>query len=206
MTTEYLCGEETPRGPCERPVSDDGPCYLHDEDRGVPEGHGAPKGNSNALKHGLYMDESDYFDAIEPVEQMFILAKYDELLDSSMLDFAPEWTEYQYDAASIPFEVEHETIVLLVPVPTRRKDNARALWLASTFMLRIMKIDAITLEEGMRVERTSHAKLKKPDSEGEQEFETVEQYKEHCLNLPLSRLIRDRSELLEYGGIHRQTG
>jgi len=52
------CGDsETTTGdPCRRRVAHPGDrCYLHRDDGGVPDGHGAPTGNFNAVRHGLHM-------------------------------------------------------------------------------------------------------------------------------------------------------
>ncbi|MAL17558.1 MAG: hypothetical protein CL670_14790 [Balneola sp.] len=53
------CGAKTRSGtPCKRPgTKRNGRCRLH----GGAEGVGAPKGNQNAFKHGLYTKESIAF-------------------------------------------------------------------------------------------------------------------------------------------------
>ena len=56
MTSSPRCGAKTRRGtPCQAPaVSGKMRCRMH----GGAKGSGAPKGNQNALKHGLYTRES----------------------------------------------------------------------------------------------------------------------------------------------------
>lgn len=56
MRSSPRCGAKTRRGtPCQAPaVSGRTRCRMH----GGASGSGAPKGNSNALKHGLYTRES----------------------------------------------------------------------------------------------------------------------------------------------------
>jgi glucans biosynthesis protein len=56
MMTSRRCGAKTRSGePCRSPaVSGKARCRMH----GGAKGSGAPKGNSNALKHGLYTREA----------------------------------------------------------------------------------------------------------------------------------------------------
>ena len=56
MQSSIRCGAKTRRGkPCQSPaVSGKRACRMH----GGAEGSGAPKGNRNALKHGLYTKEA----------------------------------------------------------------------------------------------------------------------------------------------------
>jgi hypothetical protein len=65
MTTESTNGDEQPTcghpttttgDPCQRQVSTpDDRCYIHADDGGVPDDHGAPNGNQNAVTTGLSM-------------------------------------------------------------------------------------------------------------------------------------------------------
>lgn len=61
MRKSPRCGAKTRRGtPCQAPaVRGKKRCRMH----GGARGSGAPKGNQNALKHGLYTTESKAFDA-----------------------------------------------------------------------------------------------------------------------------------------------
>ena len=56
MQSSIRCGAKTRRGkPCQSPaVNGKRRCRMH----GGAEGSGAPKGNRNALKHGLYTKEA----------------------------------------------------------------------------------------------------------------------------------------------------
>lgn len=56
MRSSPRCGAKTRRGtPCQAPaVAGRTRCRMH----GGASGSGAPKGNKNALKHGLYTQES----------------------------------------------------------------------------------------------------------------------------------------------------
>lgn len=56
MMTSARCGAKTRSGkPCRSPaVQGKGRCRMH----GGAKGSGAPKGNRNALKHGLYTREA----------------------------------------------------------------------------------------------------------------------------------------------------
>ncbi|MCZ8370911.1 MAG: HGGxSTG domain-containing protein [Porphyrobacter sp.] len=56
MTASQRCGAKTRSGePCRAPaVQGKARCRMH----GGAKGSGAPKGNSNALKHGLYTREA----------------------------------------------------------------------------------------------------------------------------------------------------
>ena len=56
MQTSPHCGAKTRKGtPCQAPaLSGKARCRMH----GCAAGSGAPKGNQNALKHGLYTKEA----------------------------------------------------------------------------------------------------------------------------------------------------
>lgn len=56
MRTSPRCGAKTRKGtPCQAPaLSGKARCRMH----GGAAGSGAPKGNQNALKHGLYTKEA----------------------------------------------------------------------------------------------------------------------------------------------------
>jgi hypothetical protein len=56
MRTSLRCGAKTRKGtPCQAPaVSGKARCRMH----GGAQGSGAPIGNQNALKHGMYTSES----------------------------------------------------------------------------------------------------------------------------------------------------
>ena len=56
MTNSLRCGAKTRKGtPCRAPaVAGKLRCRMHACMHGGAAGSGAPKGNSNALKHGLY--------------------------------------------------------------------------------------------------------------------------------------------------------
>jgi len=61
MRDSPRCGAKTRQGtPCQAPaVTGKARCRMH----GGAKGSGAPMGNENALKHGLYTAESKAFDA-----------------------------------------------------------------------------------------------------------------------------------------------
>lgn len=61
----------------------EGRCYLHG---GLSEGGGAPEGNSNAKKHGLYMSRQKYFDELSDEEKEFVDAIVESLLEDAPFD------------------------------------------------------------------------------------------------------------------------
>jgi hypothetical protein len=79
MTDESTEGEETPRcgypetttgDPCRRRVTNpEKRCYLHRDDGETPDGHGAPPGNTNAVRHGLYMSVEKRIDWFSEEQQ-----------------------------------------------------------------------------------------------------------------------------------------
>jgi hypothetical protein len=46
-----------------------------------------------------------------------------------------------------------------------------------------------------------HANLTAPTEDGQQEYKVIEEESEHHLNVAYSRLVRDRKDLLSYGGV-----
>ena len=78
MQSSLRCGAKTRSGtPCKSPaVSGKKRCRMH----GGAKGSGAPLGNQNALKHGLYTKETKEFD--RQIKELLRESK--ELIDSAL--------------------------------------------------------------------------------------------------------------------------
>lgn len=71
----------THQGYCERyPMgsSDNDYCYVHDV--------GAPKGNTNNMSHGMYVDRSKFYNAVDDEDRRYINALVDSWLDNAPFD------------------------------------------------------------------------------------------------------------------------
>lgn len=170
-----------------------------------------------SLKHGLFCKTVHHFyDKVDPHEKVFIYGLYDQLLSDSEYDYDVEYREEHFDFGEGNFSegVDSEQIRALfsehltdddlfpieVPNPTKLHDHSLALWNAAVFTVNMTRVNAILTQNDMQSKTVSHANLTAPSETG-QEYRTIEEWTEHHLNLPLSRLVRDRKELLEYGGV-----
>ena len=154
----------------------------------LPDGRGAPKGNTNAVTHGLFTSTDRFLEAIEPTEEAMVWELFDELLEESIYDFNVAHEERTFDM--------EETATIEVPSPTRKIDQALSLFNAALDAVKMTKVNAELLEHKMETTEVSHAQL---NQDGK--YETIEESTEHYLNLAYSRLVKDRSDLLEHGGV-----
>lgn len=164
---------------------------------------------SDVLESGLHTKTIHHlYDKIPPYERVFAYGLYDQLLDASVFSFETEYIEKDFDFSEVDDDLTPEAadedgiLTLEVPNPAANQDRAISLWLASIDRIKMLRSNALLKEKDMRTKTTEHAQLTKPtESDPTQTFETIEQWTEHYLNLPYSRLVRDIQELLEYGGV-----
>ena len=86
MSAESTDGDEQPTcghpttttgDPCQRPVSTpDDRCYIHADDGGVPDNHGAPEGNHNRVENGLHMSVRRRIEWFKGTEWMDVFEDY----------------------------------------------------------------------------------------------------------------------------------
>lgn len=176
------------------------------------------------FEHGAFSKSlGHFFEKISPLERVLAWAMFADLLEQSIYDFEPEWNTETFDF-SLPSDIWEERYkyekhvppeiraqlddddVLHVEVPnvTEYQDQAMALWNAALDGILMTRMNATRSKKGGQSITTEHAQLTAPPSEHDsspQKFKTIEEWTEHHLNLPYSRLVRDRKELLEYGGV-----
>lgn len=209
---------------CQRwPLKDANCCKKH---HGLAKGQ--PKGPhvraQELFQHGLFTKTVDHLYArLDPWQQICAWGLFEYLLDESTKEYAAEFNERTFDFSetdppAIPetayddvvIEEDDEgdpaVIALDVPYPTDHGDRAVALWLAATDSVKMINVQAKIAADEMEVETTEYAEFDTATipTEGGGEtksWQTLEEVKEHHLNLPYSRLVRDRKELLKYGGI-----
>jgi len=136
---------------------------------------------------------------------------FESLMDESTYDFDTEYRERTLsvdDDAVVPDDADNGGAVpVAFAYPTAHPDRALALYVAAMKTVQMLAAQAeIVSSEGegqdvMATKIVEHAQLTAPTGDGTQHFETIETWQEHHLNLALSRLVRDRPQLLEYGGV-----
>lgn len=159
------------------------------------------------LKHGFFTKTLDHlYEKLDPWEKVFSHGLFETLMGESKYEFAEEYEQRQFDfsEADVVPSVAGDDDVLRVEVayPTAHGGRALALFNAAMDKIKMTKINAIIAEDNMQTTSTEHAQLTSPtDADPSQTFQTIEEVSEHHLNLPYSRLVRDRKELLKEGGV-----
>ena len=171
------------------------------------------------LQHGLTAKTIEHlYRYLDPYQKVLAHGVKESLFADSRFEFAPETEirEFDFGEADVAPTVPPECIVentedtfvieLDVPYATEYPDRALHLWLAAIDTIKMINVQAKIAEAGMEVESAEYAEFTTAtvpsDDGGEQKsWHTVEEVNEHHLNLAYSRLVKDRKELLAYGGI-----
>lgn len=159
------------------------------------------------LQHGVYAKTREHvYDKLDPWDKLLCHAMYESLLADSVYEFAPEFETVTLDFEdheSVPEPAdEDDRLDVDVPHATEKMDRAQILWCAAVDTMKMLKANAQIAADEMEVTSTEHAQLTAPTEDNpNQAFKTIEQTKEHHLNLAYSRLVRDRKDLLAYGGV-----
>jgi hypothetical protein len=150
---------------------------------------------------------SHAFNAMPPHKKIVANDLYTGLIAESRFDFDLEDTEYRIDVSDSEFAGDVDTLVMTVPQPTDDEDRSMrvmALWFAALDFITMQSIR----EEQLRVAAEETAPDGSPLAIGERvevvavgEQGPVRDRAEHHLNLPLSRLQKDYSEHLQFGGV-----
>lgn len=135
-------------------------------------------------------------------------------MGESRYTFAPEYEVRELDFGDEPLVPddadEDDVLEVKFGYPTDHPKRALMLYVAAMQTVQMVSVqprimDEIGPDQGMMESKTvEKAQLTAPPSEHDptpQEFETIETWSEHHLNLPLSRLIKDQPRLLEMGGV-----
>jgi hypothetical protein len=167
--------------------------------------------SAEQLTHGISTKTRDHlFQNLDAHKQVYAYGIFESLMGDSEHEFAPEHEIREFDFSDSPFtpdEAERGVIPVKVPYATQFKDREIALLAAAIDSIKMMDAQSIIADNRMRTEATTKAEFTTGTVVGEdgsgtpKSWHTIEEYNEHYLNLAYSRLVRDRSELLEYGGV-----
>lgn len=172
------------------------------------------------MQTGMFTSTVDHvYASLGPWKRLLGWGGFESLMGDSAKEFAPEpeLREFDFSEADVrPDGVDEEGILRVnCHYPTENTDPALSLYVAAMMTVQMITVQptimaTATDESGEEVSRMMESKtieaaqLTAPPSEHDsspQEFKTLETWSEHHLNLPFSRLIRDRPKLLEYGGV-----
>lgn len=165
------------------------------------------KRHAEDFKTGAHAKSHEHiFQNLPPHKQVLANDLYRSLLEES--EYSDEWeeetVEIEIDVSEHEFAPDVDTLVLDQPVPTNHEIRGKALWFAA--------IDFITMES-IREEQMRVAANKEFEGRslaiGEDvtvvtvtdDGNVIEDTDEHDLNLALSRIQKDYSEHLAFGGV-----
>lgn len=143
-------------------------------------------------------------DKLPPWMKVAVAAWYDTYLGMSVKDFAPTYEDYTVDFSDVDDRAELPTPLLGeltdenqlhigVPVPTNEEMSAFALFRAAVMDAKTTMADRELLAHGLVIDSVVDID---PET-----GETMTEPAEHDLNLTVSRLDKDKKELLEFGGV-----
>lgn len=158
------------------------------------------------FQHGMYAKSREHvYDKLDPWDKLTCHALHESLLGESTFEFAEEYDEKEFEFGetdNLPDSFDSDEVTVEVPHATEHIDRAQILWCAAVDTMKMLKANAKIAMDEMEVESEEFAQLTSPTEDNpSQEFKTVETVNEHYLNLAYSRLVRDRKELLSYGGV-----
>ncbi len=186
---------------------DDGSDYC----RNHKQREGLMKRASELLEYGLYSTViTNVFEQLAGWQKVLVLGFYDSYLQESTIDFDEQIVGYDVtldgDEWSMPIDVPESTVdsdddgndvvEVGLPVPSKHGVRAYALYRAAIKDVQVTLAETAVMpddEDGTTALETSTL----VESDGE--FRTT--FEEHHLNLPIDRVDRSRSELLEFGGV-----
>lgn len=169
--------------------------------------------SAEELTHGLSAKSRDHlFRNLDAWKQVYAYGVFESLMGDSSYEFAPEHDVREFDFSNSDVEPtidgqEGPIYEVAVPFATQFKDREIALLSAAIDSIKMMEVQSIIWEDEMRTETTAEADFTTTEVVGEdgggtvKSWQTIEEFNEHYLNLPYSRLVRDRADLLEYGGV-----
>lgn len=149
-----------------------------------------------------------FLDKLSPLKTALAFGKFDDLLAESIYDFEIEDTMLvsvdftDSDAKYLVAEYldEDDNLNIDVPITTAKRDQATSLLLAAMDAIKMLNIQAKLAEADMEMETTADSEYIFGE-DGDGHWVELTEKTEHHLNLPYSRLVRDRTELLQYGGV-----
>jgi hypothetical protein len=157
------------------------------------------KNAKRLYKHGAFIESHRVlFEVMDLTDLMYAVGIYRGLLEQSRYDFDATEEEVVVDVNDE--EIDEEEALLEVPIPSRDTymNRAESLLLASLDYCRMktLNVELFKTEtfEGMTTVATG-------TNEGGHIVDSIQEKREHHLNLPLSRLTKDYKKHLEVGGI-----
>lgn len=174
---------------------------------------GFVKTAEETLQTGAYTKTVDHhYDKLGPWERLLGWGFFESLMGESSYDFAEEYDTKTFDFSESevsPTGVDEEgELTVQVARPTAKLDPSTALLVAAFDTVAIINVQVEVMrsdtedQKMLSSKETSNASLTSPtEVDPSQEWKTLEEWSEHHLNLPLSRLISDRKDLLERGGV-----
>lgn len=194
--------------------SDSPYCRFHKNMNHVT--HADADSAEEVIQTGLFTATVDHFYAkLDPLKRLVGWGIFESLMGESSYEFGVEYELKEFDftdAEITPPTVEEDgTLAVKCGYPTENADPAVSLYVAAMMSVQMMTVQPRIMYENvaegermMETKTIEHAQLTAPPSEHDaspQQFETLETWSEHHLNLPLSRIITDRPKLLERGGV-----
>lgn len=181
------------------------------------------KGRDNVMKSaeehiqtGLWTKTVDHlYEHVGPWKKLVGWGTFESLMGESAYEFGVEYRARTFDFSDEPVQPDDADdegqLHARCGYPTQHADPALSLYVAAMMGVQMISVQPRVMfedreaGEGMMESKTVEAaQLTAPPSEHDpspQQFETLETWSEHHLNLPLSRLVTDRPKLLERGGV-----
>jgi hypothetical protein len=160
----------------------------------------------DAFTHGLFSKSIKHvFDKLPPWQQLSALGRYDAYIAESQYSFDAELQDHTIDFSdfdgTLPIEIaaecDDEEVTVGVPIPSEYENRAYALYRVAISDVKSGLAERSILDStdagAMETERVIDV-----DPETGRQVTDIE---EHHLNLSLSRLDKDRKELLSFGGV-----
>jgi len=177
-------------------------CQTH-EDRGSLDAQA-----EETLQTGMAAKSRDHvYRKLPDWQRLYVYGLYEGLMGQSAFEFAPAYEPKEFDFTDCPFSPRIDgqsgpQYLIQVPHATENLDREIALWAAAVDGTKLELVNAEIAADEMSVETVEQAQLTSPtENDPTQEFRTIETLKEHPMNMAYSRLIKDRTKLLQYGGI-----
>lgn len=167
------------------------------------------------FEHGLHSKTVRHvFDKLDAWQKVTVLGWWESYIDESVYDFGIEWsettvsdsaavddndgpvtTEGTYDALEV--ELDEETVTVGVPVPQEHETRCFALFRAAVMDMKAGLADRVLLDTEDGTTAMEREQTVSVTDEGQE----ITDEAEHHLNLPVSRLDKDRTDVLAFGGV-----
>lgn len=167
------------------------------------------------LQTGVGVQSIDrFYRNVGPWKRLLAWGTFESLMGESTHNFGVEYEPKTFDFSECaevpPSATADDELTVKCGYPTQYTDAAISLFVAAMKTVQMIAVQPKIVaangdDEGVMERRVvQNAQLTAPPSEHDtspQQFKTLEGWEEHHLNLPLSRIVRDRPKLLERGGI-----